>query len=122
MAEERMLTPPKARPWSLEYHKDFYSFKAQRILCLDDKTRAENIIVDLQMETHMLREYYEIPLMHFMQYRVDLLQRHLGRYRGQLGCEDGDYSLHPELLVNDLLNLVYCLAGYGPTYQHPVDD
>jgi hypothetical protein len=116
MSSEENFIPVWARPFTLDDAKKVHMFYAKMILASEDKAHAEKMILDFQMATELLIRDFRTPLFDFMANHRGLLLERLGIFRQ---CEDGNYSKQPELLVPDLLNLVYCLAGYGPLYMHP---
>jgi len=106
-------------PCATDDWKEIYELNADWILNLPDRDEAVRAIIELHMEIDVLQRQFRIPLLYFMDNHAGLVDQHLGvthRYR-----KTKDYDTHPHLLVKDLLNFIYCLAGYGPFYICPSD-
>lgn len=115
--------PRDSAPNRWPYEKDvadmMYRMEAEHILDMEDKEKAIQTIVDFQSEIEYLHRYFKDPLLLFVDRHDYLINRYIGKDRRR--CKDGNYREQPHLLTEDLLNLIYSMAGYGPSYNCPIE-
>lgn len=95
-----------------------FEFYAHCIIDEEDYDKKFKIIVDMQVEIMRLNRQFTVPLSHFMNDHKHLIENELDK---ALYTKTNDYQARPERMVKDLLNFVYCLAGYGAFYQCPTE-
>jgi hypothetical protein len=92
---------------------------ARCILDMEDDAKKIKAIARLQIEIESLNEQFKIPLFLFMKHHERLIDFHLAKSAHYKKTES--YHAQPEYVVKDLLNFIYCLAGYGAFYSCPTD-
>lgn len=92
---------------------EVFEFYAHCILDEENYEDRVRMIVKLQIEIQTLRDQFKTPISLFMKDHKRLIQHEFDK---ALYTRTEDYKAKPECMVKDLLNLVYCLAGYGAFY------
>jgi len=113
--EDKFETRVDKRTASADLLKVF-EFYAHCILGEEDYEDRFKMIVKLQVEIQTLHDQFKNPLAYFMRDHEHLIQNELDK---TFYTKTKDYTAHPERMVKDLLNFVYCLNGYGPFYRCP---